>query len=316
MKSRFYVIVGFLVCAVFLLVGMGFCQDEGKVTREQWTQKVNEEWEKNKGASDIISMEGNGIIDYEKGYIEVMSLGAAKTQDKNLNQAQLRLGCFRAAEVLGYRAILETTRGVQIDSETVVKDFVTDSDMVKVKAEGSLRGAQKVPNSEDYFSDGSCGLKMRMPLMKAVQTLGQKTNRQKEIDKAIIGDARPKIKPIPEDQVSADTYTGLVVNARGLGIRPAMSPKIVDENNKEIYGTMLVSREYAIQQGISGYASDLTAAQANPRVTSNPLTVAAIEAVGAAKSDIKIKNEDAAKLTGAKGNIAFMQKCRVMIVLD
>jgi len=63
MKSRFYVIVGFLVCAVFLLVGMGFCQDEGKVTREQWTQKVNEEWEKNKGASDIISMEGNGIIE-------------------------------------------------------------------------------------------------------------------------------------------------------------------------------------------------------------------------------------------------------------
>ncbi|MCX7634676.1 MAG: hypothetical protein N2Z74_02900, partial [Syntrophales bacterium] len=67
---------------------------------------------------------------------------------------------------------------------------------------------------------------------------------------------------------------------------------------------------------ISGYARDLTAAQGNPRVTNNPITVKALSAEGAGKSDLKISNEDAKKLRATKENLAFMQKCRVMIVLD
>jgi len=46
-----------------------------------------------------------------------------------------------------------------------------------------------------------------------------------------------------------------------------MSPKIVDENGAEVYGSMIVDKNYAVSQGISGYARDLTAAQSNQRVT-------------------------------------------------
>jgi hypothetical protein len=77
-----------------------------------------------------------------------------------------------------------------------------------------------------------------------------------------------------------------------------------------------VSKEYAIRQGISGYARDLTTAQANPRVTTNPLTIKALSAEGAGKSDIRIRNEDAQRLRAVRENLSFMQKCRVMIVLD
>jgi hypothetical protein len=95
-----------------------------------------------------------------------------------------------------------------------------------------------------------------------------------------------------------------------------MSPKVFDEKGKEVYGTLVVNKEYAIQQGISGYARDLSAAQGNPRVTNNPLTVKALSAEGAGKSDLKISGDDAQKLRAVKENVAFMQKCRVMIVLD
>ena len=119
-------------------------------------------------------------------------------------------------------------------------------------------------------------------------------------------------KPAPKDEV----YTGLVVDARGFQARPAISPKIFDEDGSEIYGTLLVIKDYAIKQGISGYARDVTAAQSNPRVTDNPLTVKAVSAQGAAMTELKISNEDARKVRSAKENLSFLQKCRVMIVLD
>ncbi len=95
-----------------------------------------------------------------------------------------------------------------------------------------------------------------------------------------------------------------------------MSPKVVDENGKEVYGSMNVDRGYAVQQGMSGYARDLTAAQSNPRVTNNPVSVKGLKSEGPGKSDIVISNADAEKIRGASDNQLFLKKCRVMIVLD
>jgi hypothetical protein len=126
-------------------------------------------------------------------------------------------------------------------------------------------------------------------------------------------------KPVPFSKKSAprdEVYTGLVIDGRGLQARPAMSPKVFDENGAEVYGTLIVKKDYAIQQGICGYARDLTAAQSNARVTSSPLTVKAIRVQGAGMSEFVISNEDAKNIRSAKDNLTFLQKCRVMVVLD
>ena len=95
-----------------------------------------------------------------------------------------------------------------------------------------------------------------------------------------------------------------------------MVPKILDENGKEVYGSMNVDKEFVVQQGMSGYARDLTAAQSNPRVTNNPVSVKGIKTEGQGRTDIVISNADADKIRGAADNMTFLKKCRVMIVLD
>jgi hypothetical protein len=122
--------------------------------------------------------------------------------------------------------------------------------------------------------------------------------------------AAPSAPPAPL------VYTGIVVDARGIQARPAMSPRIFDESGKEIYGSVNVDREYALKQGLSGYARDLAAAQSNQRVTANPLTVKALKTSGAGKADLVISNADAKQLQASEANAAFMKQCRVMIVLD
>jgi hypothetical protein len=95
-----------------------------------------------------------------------------------------------------------------------------------------------------------------------------------------------------------------------------MSPKIFDESGQEVYGSMQVDREYAVQQGMSGYARDLSAAQSNTRVTNNPLTIRGVKTEGAGKSNIVVSNADAEKIRSSAENLSFLKKARVMIVLD
>ncbi len=301
MKSKLGMLIGAIVCMTFLMAGMGFCQDDAKVSLKDWTKILE---------SKVAESVGDkGIVNYEDQYIEVVGVGAPP--EKYYGKPQARPMCLRAAEIVAKRDILEIVQGVRIDSETMVKDYVVESDTVRATVSGLIKNAQRI-GEPNYMSDGTCEVRVRMsmkgPFMSAI------------IPKAIADDKKTdtppppvKAKPTP---AGGEIFTGLVVDARGLGARPAMSPKVFDENGKEVYGSLVVSKEYAVQQGISGYARDLTAAQGNPRVTANPVTVKALSSEGPGKSDVKISNADANRLRMAKENLTFMQKCRVMIVLD
>ena len=90
-------------------------------------------------------------------------------------------------------------------------------------------------------------------------------------------------------------------------------PKIFDENGQEVYGSGYVSREFAVQQGMTGYARDLTAAQTNPRVTDEPFMVKGLRTEGPDRSNVVISNADAAKIRSASENLLFLKKVFSMV---
>jgi len=111
-------------------------------------------------------------------------------------------------------------------------------------------------------------------------------------------------------------YTGLVIDARGLGVKPAMAPKVVSEGGQEVYGFSVVDRNWVIQQGMAGYSKDLPAAQAHERVTDRPVTLKAKAVAGANKTDVVISTADAEMLLASGSHLAFLEKARVMLVVD
>lgn len=301
MKSRYKAVISIVVGVLFLSAGMGFCQQgDARVSQTEWTKIIQ---------SKVAEQVGDkGVVNYEDAYIEAIGIGAPP--EKYYGKPNARPMAERAAKVDAMRNMLEVVKGVQINSQTVVRDFVTESDVINAQVEGLVRGAYKVGET-NYMSDGTVEIRMRMPLSGIAKAV---------FNKSFADDKKTDTPPPPitarPTPAGGDIFTGLVVDARGLHARPAMSPKIVDENGAEVYGSLVVSKEYAVQQGVSGYARDLTAAQGNTRVTNNPITVKGLSAEGAGKSDIKISTDDARKLRSVKENIDFMKKCRVMIVLD
>ncbi|HVO67453.1 MAG TPA: hypothetical protein VMT12_13335 [Syntrophales bacterium] len=298
MRSKPSIAVGVIVSMLLLYSGIGFCQE--KVSRSEWTQIIEK-------------MGDKGKINWAEGYIEATGIGAPP--ERYIGKPPARPMALRAARVDAYRNLLEATKGVRVDSSTLVKDYTVESDAINTQVEGLVKGAKVV--NQEYMSDGTVEVTMRMPIPGDFT----KIIIQRVIEKRpeVTPPAAPPPAVAPPDAPAAPVpvvYTGMVVDARGLQARPAMSPKIIDENGKEVYGSMNIDRAYAVQQGMSGYARDLTAAQSNPRVTNNPVSVKGIKTEGPGKSDIVISNADAEKIRSASDNLTFLKKCRVMIVLD
>ena len=81
---------------------------------------------------------------------------------RNVPAAQ-RLGAERAAKVLAYRNLLERVKGLHIDSETRVNDFVLESDRIRGSLAGFLRGAQQV-GSTRWLADGTVEVRVAIPV--------------------------------------------------------------------------------------------------------------------------------------------------------
>jgi len=128
--------------------------------------------------------------------------------------------------------------------------------------------------------------------------------------------AAPPTGIVATPGAAGQTFTGLIIDARGLGVRPAMAPKILNEDGKEVYGSAWINRDWAVREGMAGYLKDPLQAQQNPRVTDKPLLVKAIKASGDARVDVVISNADAAMLHSAAQNLSFLEKCKVIILVD
>lgn len=274
-----------------------------------WTQVVEQ-----------IGMKGK--VDWSQGYIEAVGIGAPP--ERYYGKPQGRPMALRAAQLDAYRNLLEVVEGVRITSSTTVKDFVTESDEIRAQVQGMVKGAQVA--KREYLSDGTVEVTVRMGMHGGFTQLVLPTEVRQvpevKMDKPVVPietpepPATPAAPAAPAAPVENMVFTGLVIDARSIAARPAMAPKILDEEGREVYGSAYVSREYAVQQGMAGYAKDLTAAQSNPRVTNSPITVKGLKTDGPGRADIVISTADAAKLRESSENLSFLKKCRVMIVLD
>lgn len=250
------------------------------------------------GGDQVVETMGTGEVNWSANVIRSVGSGAPSPDAPNV--AVARLGAERAAKLDAMRNLLETVKGVRIDSQTTVVNFTTQSDVINSRVEGTVKGARVVKTK--YLSDGAVEVIIEVPI----------TGGLADTVYGNLADLGSAAVP----KAGSPVYTGLIIDARGTGARPAMSPKVVDEDGKEVYGSAFVSREFAIKQGIVGYAKDVNAAKQNERVTANPIVVKGLKTVGSGGSDIVISNADAAGLRDVSKNLSFLEQTRVLVIVD
>ncbi len=111
-------------------------------------------------------------------------------------------------------------------------------------------------------------------------------------------------------------YTGLIIDARKLGLRPALIPKILNEKGELVYSTQSIEQQDLIRMGLVGYAKDVNAASKNQRVTADPYVVPGLNATGEKKTDVVISNRDAQIILTTAPYTGYLKNGRVMVVYD
>lgn len=240
--------------------------------------------------------------------ITVQGTGVAPTYA--VNAVQARMLARRAAVVDAYRQLAEMVKGVNVDSETTVENMMVTSDVTKTKVTALIQGARVV--SEQAIDGGGYAVTMEMSVFGASNSLATavlptntvptsfpapdasvpaSTPSSVQVNVQVTPGTTTQQTPattlpsvmVPSHQGSSaaaapagqaiGSYTGLIVDCRGLGLKPVMSPVIKNANGEPIYGYKNLDSATVIANGMASYTTDLSKAT---RAGSNPLVVKAI----------------------------------------
>jgi hypothetical protein len=215
--------------------------------------------------------------------------GAGAPDMKAANPAQARLGAERAAKLDALRNLMEQVKGVQLSTGRTVGDAMA-SEEIRGRVEGVIKGFKVV--NKRYYSDSGVEVDVEVPLSALTSVL----------------------LPAPETAIAvneqgAKKYTGLVVDARGLGAKPVLAPRLLDAAGKAIYGAEALSADARKDTSVAAYFKSLEDARKSTRVGEKPLVVKASQLQG---SDLVLAEEALKQLTEA--NTAFLAEGRVAIV--
>lgn len=113
----------------------------------------------------------------------LLSLGVAASaaaQDA-AKEAQNKLLAKRAAEADCYRKLAETIKGVRITSDTYVRDFVAESDVIQSELDTVIKGVRL--GKPTWYEDGTCEVRAEVTVAKLITQLKQIHTRHYQGDR-------------------------------------------------------------------------------------------------------------------------------------
>lgn len=229
-----------------------------------------------------------GAVDWQKRVVKCTGAGAANLKDAAGNAAVARIGAEKAAKLDALRNCLEAMKGVAISGAQTVGGAMSADPGVRGAVEGTVRGFRET--AKRYFSDGGVEFDVEVSL--------------DAVGEAVL--PRAAAAPAPAGP------TALVVDAAGLKVAPALSPRLLDEAGKELYGAAALGEAARKGAGVAAYARSLDSAKRDlaARLGDKPLVVKAVKAQG---SDLVLGAEAAQALAGRP---AFLAEGRVVILTD
>jgi len=261
-----------------------------------------------------------GQVNYSERVVTATGMGAVPANATNVGAA--RLNAIRAAKVDAWRNLIEAVKAVRVTSETTISNNMVANDIIRTNVEAMIRGAQMVGEVK-YLSDSSVEVVMSVPMsgimdvIMPIDPLGTPPGAAGGALPPGFEVATADAPPAPATPaIPGQPITGLIIDARGLGIMPSMSPRILGQNGAVLYGPGKYPREFAIGQGVVGYQKNPEAAQADSRVAGNPVTLKGIGKSGTLGTDVIISDTDSQRVSGFDGFADALDSCHVMFILD
>jgi hypothetical protein len=252
------------------------------------------------------------LVNWEDGYIEAVGMATVDMgRMKNLVQAELM--AQEGACTMAYAKLSEMLNGVAVTAHTTVVTMLTEDQYARSATQGIIKGARRIEERVDRSGDapkGICRIGIVMRGAKGLQVPAYEYAVRNKIEGKI-----PVFKPAEVPTAPVQNYTGIVIDARGYNLKPAMIPQIYTEDGKLLYGASVVDGQAARQNGLAGYASNMDCPCASKRVGNNPLVIKANGLYGKQNAGVKISTTDAIGALAANGAGNLLKLAKVLFLL-
>ena len=264
-------------------------------------------------SKEFLEKKETGVIDWTKGIVTAWGISTPIKKDAAMPKPPNAKALSEAKNRARHK-LLETVIQIQVDANQIVGDIADRNKTIMAQIQDMVYHAAEIEKSRRYMSDGSIEVHLQLDLHGGfAQLILPPQIRQIEMIKQLkSGENASDLK----SNAGANSYTGLLVDARNIKAIPALVPRLLDENLTEVYGPAFVSREFVVQRGMAAYYNDMESANADPRVANQPLVVKALRTDWPRRCDLVISNGDASKLKSASDNLQFLKESRVVIVLS
>ena len=246
-------------------------------------------------AAEVVKSVASGQINWTTGLVSSRARG--DSEQAGGHEVSPRLEAFTAAQRLAQQRLFETIRQLPLDAAQTVGHFLQGA-ADKQRALEALAAEAEVVETH-YLPRGVVETVLQLPLS------GRFT--------ALVWSAHPTVTAPVSDRTEA-VYTGLVIDARGLAIRHALFPHIVDEDGRTIYAPTQVDPEVAAQRGYVMYTRTLQSPQITSRVGEHPLVLRAQRVAGPSRIDLLLRRADATRLQEESTIRTLLRQCRIVIV--
>ncbi|MCS7208724.1 MAG: hypothetical protein NZ874_04050 [Fimbriimonadales bacterium] len=246
------------------------------------------------------------------------AVGVAPYPPNAASRAQARVQARRAAILDAQRQLVEQLYGVSVRSNSRLSERGLQ-DEVYVSAQGIVQGAQVV-SERDWGDSYEVTLRWRPPERSAEMPPAFPTlpgAPSESLLESPMPSIPPKTCPMPHLAKPIDGYTGVVIDARGLGLQPSMAPRIRDTYGNTLWGNLEIAPETVIEYGLAGWArshAELRYESLQARVGNNPLWLKAIAVQGAARNEVILSPTDAERLIRENARSGFLERLAVVFL--
>ncbi len=232
------------------------------------------------GPDDLVQDLGEGVrVNWTSLQLEVSATARSPTT-----------GSLEAVEQLARREIEAAVRhnvgGIQVTTHATMADLLADPAVADALG---ARTSRWVVREATYHTSGRVGLVAELSLQDALKPWALQIARSGEAPQA-------------------SEWTGVLIDARGTGARPAYAPRLLDPRGTPVHGGEL-REAAAVTEAPYLFVTD-PAHPAATRAGAHPLVVTAIAAEGA---DLTVSEAHAAGLLAVE---ALLQGGGIVVVLD
>ena len=264
-------------------------------------------------------------VDWDSSSVTVVGMGTVPPNA--VNPAQARMLARRAAVVDAYRQLAESIKGVNVDAETTVENMMIKDDVIRTKVSATIQGAVVV--AEQEIPGGGYQVTMTVPLFGVTNSVAQAVMPQPATIEPLPAPIPEIIPSIPSGSLQGGTivyttidsgakspmeaiggYTGVIIDCRGLGLNPVMSPVIKNDKDIPIYGHKNLNYDKVVSDGMVGYASNANQAS---RAGSHPLVIKAIRLTDHNANPV-ISTADANRILIENSTSNFLNETKVVFL--